>query len=513
MSWAIRLIRALSLLSVVAAQETLWTRDVSTVDAYVATQGPASKDGLLANIGPNGAKASGAHSGVVIASPSTSDPNYLYTWIRDSSLVYKLLVDQYAQGDSSLQAGIDEWVSSQGRLQQVSNPSGTVSTGGLGEPKFNINETAFTDPWGRPQRDGPGLRAISMITYADYISAHGSSNVKDTIWPFVKLDLDYVSTYWSQPTFDLWEEVNGDSFWTTAMQHRTLRQGAAFATAMGDSQSAKTYTDEAANALCFLQTYWSSDQSFALANMNTGLNRSGLDVNTILTSIHSFDPNASCEAATFQPCSDKALANHFAVVNSFRGDLYGINSGVAPGRGVAIGRYKEDVYYNDFLTINAKYTPSNGSLSEQFDKQTGNPDSAADLTWSYASALTAFDRRSGKVPASWGAAGLTPPSGPCKPSGNTVAVNFEVTAETTWGENIYITGNLGQLANWNADGAIALNAASYPIWKVTLNLPPSTKFEFKYIRKGNGAVVWESDPDNQGTTPASGEATFTDSWR
>ena len=35
---------------------------------------------------------------------------------------------------------IDQFVDAEAALQQVSNPSGTVSTGGLGEPKFNANE-------------------------------------------------------------------------------------------------------------------------------------------------------------------------------------------------------------------------------------------------------------------------------------------------------------------------------------------------------------------------------------
>ena len=34
-------------------------------------------------------------AGVVIASPSATSPNYLYTWVRDSSLVLKFLIDQY----------------------------------------------------------------------------------------------------------------------------------------------------------------------------------------------------------------------------------------------------------------------------------------------------------------------------------------------------------------------------------------------------------------------------------
>jgi len=72
-----------------------------------------------------------------------------YTWTRDSSLVYKLLIDQYTEGrDSTLLVGIDAWIASQGRLQQVTNPSGTVSSGGLGEPKFHVDETAFNDGWG-----------------------------------------------------------------------------------------------------------------------------------------------------------------------------------------------------------------------------------------------------------------------------------------------------------------------------------------------------------------------------
>jgi glucoamylase len=90
---------------------------------------------------------------VVIASPSTTNPNYLYTWVRDSSLVFKTLVDQYTSGqDTSLHSLIDDFVSAEANIQQVTNPSGTISTGGLGEPKFYINETAFTGSWGRPQR-------------------------------------------------------------------------------------------------------------------------------------------------------------------------------------------------------------------------------------------------------------------------------------------------------------------------------------------------------------------------
>lgn len=73
--------------------------------------------------------------------------------------------------------------------------------------------------------------------------------------------------------------------------------------------------------------------------------RSGKDANTILGSIHNFDPSVGCDANTFQPCSDRALANHKVVTDSFR-SIYTVNSGIAQGVAVAVGRYPEDSYYN-----------------------------------------------------------------------------------------------------------------------------------------------------------------------
>lgn len=61
-----------------------------------------------------------------------------------------MLIDQYVSGqDTSLLSQIENFITAEGIIQQISNPSGTITSGGLGEPKFNINETAFTGPWGR----------------------------------------------------------------------------------------------------------------------------------------------------------------------------------------------------------------------------------------------------------------------------------------------------------------------------------------------------------------------------
>lgn len=65
-----------------------------SVDSYLAAEAPIAKAGLLANIGPSGSKSSGAASGIVIASPNTVNPNYLYSWVRDSSLTFQCIIDQ-----------------------------------------------------------------------------------------------------------------------------------------------------------------------------------------------------------------------------------------------------------------------------------------------------------------------------------------------------------------------------------------------------------------------------------
>ena len=60
---------------------------------------------------------------------------------------------------------------------------------------------------------------------------------------------------------------------------------------------------------------------------NTGGGRTGIDANPGLASIHTFDASAGCDPSTFQPCSDKALANLLAYIDAFRG-IYDINSNV-----------------------------------------------------------------------------------------------------------------------------------------------------------------------------------------
>ncbi|KAH7918792.1 glycoside hydrolase family 13 protein [Leucogyrophana mollusca] len=99
-------------------------------------------------------------------------------------------------------------------------------------------------------------------------------------------------------------------------------------------------------------------------------------------------------------------------------------------------------------------------------------------------------------------------------TGTTVAVTFAENATTTYGENIFLSGSLAELGSWDTDNAIALSSDDYLIWEVTVDLPASTAFEYKFIRvETNGSVVWESDPNRSDTTPASGTQEVDDTWR
>jgi len=375
----------------------------------------------------------------------------------------------------------------------------------------------------------------------------------------------------------LWEEIESASFFSTAVQHRALREGAALAKRLGQTDVIAGYLEQADNLLCFQQSYKSAGYYTA----NTGGGRSAIDSNTILASIHVFDPAAGCDAATFQPCSDVALSNLKVYVDSFR-SIYSINHGVAANAAVATGRYPEDVYYggnpwylstfavaeqlydalivwdqeqvinvtttslpffgqfisklttgsypastseystliksvkefaDGFILVSAKYTPSDGGLAEQFTRDGGSPLSAKDLTWSYAGALTAFAARDGFIPAPWGAEGLTVPS-VCKPNpGPTASVTFNVHAPTIFGEEVFIVGSIPELGNWLPHKAIALSPLNYPTWSAAVTLPGYANIQYKYIKKHGDKVIWASDPNWSWRTPETGTASLSDTWR
>ncbi|MFF3285750.1 carbohydrate-binding module family 20 domain-containing protein [Streptomyces sp. NPDC003023] len=104
--------------------------------------------------------------------------------------------------------------------------------------------------------------------------------------------------------------------------------------------------------------------------------------------------------------------------------------------------------------------------------------------------------------------------GTTDPDPVSAGASFAVEATTVTGQNIHVTGNRAELGNWSPANAPKLDPASYPVWKLDVNLPAGTSFEYKYIRKdAAGNVVWESGANRTATVPASGKVTLNDTWR
>lgn len=79
-------------------------------------------------------------------------------------------------------------------------------------------------------------------------------------------------------------------------------------------------------------------------------------------------------------------------------------------------------------------------------------------------------------------------------SGDQNQIVFHVSANTQYGENIYIVGNIPELGNWNPDNCTeAMLNPNYPEWFLSVSVPVGTTIEFKFIKKdSSGNIIWES---------------------
>lgn len=194
------------------------------------------------------------HQGAIVASPSKQNPNYYFDWIRDSAMAMGLVETWYETSQSDYyKKRLIQYVTWTERVQhQIDTlPDQDI----LGEPKFYIEGTPFAGSWGRPQNDGPALRASVLIRFAqqlldahenDYVRLHLYNNTMDTkSMGAIKMDLEYTAHHWQEVNFDLWEEVLGHHFFTAMAQQKALRDGAALARRLKDKHAANFYETQA----------------------------------------------------------------------------------------------------------------------------------------------------------------------------------------------------------------------------------------------------------------------------
>ncbi|WP_309049655.1 carbohydrate-binding module family 20 domain-containing protein [Streptomyces sp.] len=140
------------------------------------------------------------------------------------------------------------------------------------------------------------------------------------------------------------------------------------------------------------------------------------------------------------------------------------------------------------------------------DVQSGNP-VTVNAAGQFTATLGAHTALALHTGATGCGSGTTPPPA-------TAGASFNVTATTVAGQNIHVTGNRAELGNWNPAAAPKLDPAAYPVWKLAVNLPAGTVFEYKYVRKdAAGNVTWESGANRTATVPASGQVVLNDTFR
>lgn len=393
--------------------------------------------------------------GGVAASPDPNTPggSYYYHWARDGALSMRSILESrdFVDYESTLKS-YTQWVLN----THDAVPYNKIDT--RIEPKFELPYgEVYTGGWCRPQTDGPGLQAITLIKFANQLIANNQS---DWVWQYlwtgdsnkshggaIKYDLDWIVNGFNSSSCDLWEEItDGDFFWNRITMKKALILGYKFALGMNDIESAYTYykTMKEINETLY-QTHWNGNyyqESFSRTRdgaVIVGLNAGWDQLDNM------FEPTSFQVASTVKYHNDLFCSE------------YPINQADTNGKvpGIMYGRYQGDIYAggnpwiltsgalaslfyrgaNGILSygipdnsslpmwaqaFNTKILPSNPvelskffvaqadgvllrlrahteankfRMGEQIDKYTGQQTSAHDLTWSYAEIINAMANR------------------------------------------------------------------------------------------------------------------------
>lgn len=382
------------------------------------------------------------HNGAIVASPSRQDPNYYYDWVRDSAIAMGLVESWYESTQSTQYKNrLYQYVSWAQGIQHQNDPLPEQDI--LGEPKFYIDGYPFDGPWGRPQNDGPALRASVLIRFAhqllnsnevNYVTTHlYNGSLDPNTMGVIKMDLEYTAHHWQDANFDLWEEVLGNHFFTAMAQQKALADGAILARRLNDDHAAAFYATQAHLISSRLDQHLNHNHKLIQATLlpHPGPQKTlELDSSVILGIL--INPH---EKGVFSP-HHPFVRNTIRALHEQFNSMFPINNN-AQGA-ILFGRYPGDTYdgyHTDglgnpwfiltatmaeyyftladsipvtpatkpvitqyintgdkYLKLIKKYAP-NLYFSEQINLNTGTQQGAVSLTWSYVSVLRAIDLR------------------------------------------------------------------------------------------------------------------------
>lgn len=297
----------------------------------------------------------GGRAGTIIASPSQHEPNYRYFWIRDGAHIIHEIVLLYREETNPikkefLERLIFDFIRLTREIQLTPNRSGAADAEGLGEPKWHLDGSRFNDHWGRPQDDGPALRARALSVFAQLLLAEGRKEKAKEIYNGdrngpLKVDLEFVARFYDRTSFEMWEEVMGEHLSTLIQHHRALMTGADLARSLDDLHAADHYEEIAKKIRGLIEAHWSpqTERLVQTLRREAGIDykTSGLDSGVILAVID------HDERDLLPPWDVRVLKTALAIkmemlrihpINQVQRDHH--NRPMMPG----IGRYPEDQY-------------------------------------------------------------------------------------------------------------------------------------------------------------------------
>ncbi len=326
-------------------------------DPWFQKMGLLSSQRLLDNI-----LLEGPFPGAVIAGTTRVAPNYYSHWVRDAAIVAIEVANTYEQSSlekqSTLLPYLVAYVNFSKHVQALDNRAGEAYGRGLGEVRFNPDGTAFNEDWGRPQHDGPALRAISMMRIHQILLKSESDEASRTSLlkslysadiadrSVIKSDLEYLAHFAQTPCVDLWEELTGSHFYTLMTVRASLEMGASFAQKQNDPSAGSFYLQQSTAIGELLENHWIPSKGLIAPTLNYQGGLSGktadLDISVLLAALHVGDVSN-----TFSILDPRIAASSLALlkrmdqiypINRVKKDKYGLS--LAP----AVGRYPEDVY-------------------------------------------------------------------------------------------------------------------------------------------------------------------------
>jgi len=315
--------------------------------------------------------------GSVLASPEIAsydpDPDYFFHWLRDSALVMDalraLMVDrafgpdivQYFcdfvdfslalcrldGGEFVKRADFGATIDPASRIyaRSADELSRIVGDRVLGEPRFNPDGTLDVIKWGRPQHDGPALRALTLLRLWRHDALRERVN-RSSLSSLLEQDLDFTLHHYQEPCFDLWEETFGHHYHTRLVQFAALGDGADWMDQTGDPARASAYRAAALELRERLDAHFDACDGIYVSHAVDASETAGfaqtkrLDIAIVLAVIQAarldgphgvLDPKVFATLARLEALFAKAYK-----INRERG------ASCAP----AMGRYSNDVYYS-----------------------------------------------------------------------------------------------------------------------------------------------------------------------